>query len=197
MTFKQKFKIVGLVFMVLALICLFLPNIKYQDNKYATYSTFDLININNGFKFFVLVIVLSNILALITTLVSISYDKNKYIPIITLVFSLLSAILILLIKQISSPTSTINKELWYDDAKVQFGAIIMAISLFISFISNLIIVIRTFAFRKNDDDYVVIVEKNEETDIEDYENSDRDINDIDGSATMDDLNIVEDFKEKK
>lgn len=185
--------------MILALICLFLPNIKYQDNKYATYSTFDLININNGFKFFVLVIVLSNILALITTLVSISYDKNKYIPIITLAFSLLSAILILLIKQISSPTSTINKELWYDDAKVQFGAIIMAISLFISFLANLVIVIRTFAFRKNDDDYVVIVEKNEETDIEDYENSDRDINenDVDCSATMDDLNIVEDFKEKK
>ena len=189
MTTKQKFKILSLLFTILSVVSLFIPIIK--DSK-KNYSAFDLVNYN-GFKFFILLIIILAIVALSTNLMSISYDKNKIFPIITLVTSFICAILMIFVKQLSSPSGTFSKEIWMESTTVFVGTYMLIISSFISFITNTIITIRTFVLGKNDDDYIVgpIEEEEEnlwESDEENEENEEK----ID-----EDLDILEEFKEKE
>ena len=154
MTFKQLLKIINLIFVVLAAICLFIPNINYAGDNY---NTFKLVNLN-GFKFLVIVLIVFVIATVVTSLMQISYDENKIIPVITLSLALLSGILGALIKVITAP-SGIN--FWSDYAKLQAGSYILFISMFIAFILNLVITIRSFILHKNDDEY--LDEEDEET----------------------------------
>ena len=147
MTFKQLLKIINLIFVILATICLFIPTINYAGDNY---NVFKLVNLN-GFKFLVIVLIAFVIASVATSLLQISYDANKIIPVITLSLTLVSGILGVLIKTITAPGG-IN--LWSDYAKLQAGAYILFISMFIAFILNLIITIRSFILHKNDDDYL-------------------------------------------
>lgn len=185
MTTKQKFKILSLLFTVLAVVGLFLPNL--SDTK-KTYSTFYLTTYN-GFKFSVLLIIIFAIIAIAFNLISISYDKNKYFPIVTLVGSLLCAILIIFIKNFSSPSGAISKEIWTEDTKIGLGFYFIMIASFLSVITNTFILIRTFVLGKNDDDYIVVVDEDEDTDDEEIEELDEE--------SKQDLEILDEFKEKE
>ena len=185
------FKILSLFCLVIVMISLFLPNVY---DKSHNYSLFELIS-KNGFKFFVLLILLLDITAIAANLASISYDKNKYIPIVTLASSFLSFILMIFIKQLSGPTSGLSKTFWNEDASIKVGAILAIICLGISFISNLVITIRSLALNKNDDDYVVIT--NEDNDEED---TSWDVEGIEDSEVESNFEVneelLDEFKEK-
>ena len=145
MTFKQKIKILNLITILVTTISLFLPQV--NDSKKG-YNIFNLIS-KNGVKALVIILLISVILALVSSLASISYDKNKFIPIFTIIFTLIAFILGLLIKKISAPKGF---SLW-DENSYGIGYYLLFISAIISFVLNLFITIRTFIFKKNDDDY--------------------------------------------
>ena len=147
MTFKQLLKIINLIFVILAAICLFIPTINYAGDNY---NVFKLVNLK-GTKFLVVVLIVFVIASIITALMQISYDVNKIIPVISLSLALVSGILGVLIKYISGQSGS---NFWLDYAKLQPGAYILFISMFIAFILNLIITIRSFILHKNDDDYL-------------------------------------------
>ena len=189
MTTKQKFKILSLLFTILSVVSLFIPVMK--DSK-KNYSAFDLVNYN-GFKFLILLIIILAIVALATNLMAISYDKNKIFPIITLAASFICAILMIFVKQLSSPSGAFSKEIWMEDTTIHAGTYMLIISSFISFITNTIITIRTFVLGKNDDDYVVgpIEEESDEPTWGDQETDENEEN-ID-----EEIDILEEFKENK
>ena len=95
-------------------------------------------------------ILISVILVIISTLASISYDDNKFIPIVSIVFSLLAFILELFIKNLTKPSGI---TLWMDDAKIMYGTYILLVSSALAFMFNLVITFRTFILHKNDDEY--------------------------------------------
>ena len=181
MTTKQKFKILSLLFTILSIVGLFLPNL--EDTK-KTYSTFDLTSYN-GFKIIVLLIIALAIVAIAFNLISISYDKNKYFPIVTLAASFLCGLLVIFIKQLSAPSGSFSKSFWISDTKITYGTYIIIISSFLSFITNIFITIRSFVLGKNDDDYEVIIDEDDES--EDIENEEI------SEELKDDLEIIDDF----
>ena len=192
MTFKQKFKILSLIFTILATACLLMPNIEYQG--YMKFNTFELMTMNEEFHILMLLLILFVIGALSINLASISYDRNKILPVITLSLSLLGMLFAILIKQLTVPGSGLLKENWYKDAKAIYGSIIMAVSLGISFASNLIITIRTFILKNNDDYY--IVGKNYDEDSDDEEIVDE--NDEDKIlVTPEEQEIINQFNNKE
>ncbi len=195
MTFKQKFKILSLLFTITSVVCLILPNIDYQDH--LKFNVFELLTMNKEFHFPMLLFIVFVIGALGFNLASISYDKNKVLPIITLSLSLLGAIFAILIKYLTIPGSGMLKENWLEDAKVMVPAILIAISLSISFILNTFITIRTFVLKQNDDDYVVgeEIENDESWDVED-ESEENEVDDLNSEKLDLDSNIIDDFKEK-
>lgn len=202
MTTKQKFKILSLLFTILSVVSLFVPNLK--DSK-QNYSTFDLVHYN-GFKFFILLIIIFSIVALAFNLMSISYDKNKYLPIVTLISSFICAIIMIFIKRISAPNGAFGREIWLEDTSVQFGTYLLIISSFISFITNTCITIRSFVLGKNDDDYVVEVKPKEEKE-ENLWNPDEEMdeelddsneeNELEDSEMKENLELLDEFKEKE
>lgn len=201
MTFKQKFKILGLIIAIIGTIFMFFPNMyfKYMDKKYTL---FDLVDYN-GFNAGVLFVIIFMVVVIASILVSISYDKNKYIPIVTLVAALAGGILVLFIRQFASPSGSISaKEDWMDHTKLLFGSITTSICFFLIFITSLIITIRSFILNKNDDEYLEYVEENDEQDDETdggNEEENEETNDDDKVDLGDDLpdyekEILEEFK---
>ena len=191
MTFKQMFKILSLFCLVIVMISLFLPNVY---DKSHNYSLFELIS-KNGFKFFVLLILILDITAIASNLASISYDKNKYIPIVTLASSFLSFILMIFIKQLSGPTSGLSKTFWNEDVSIKVGAILAIICLGISFISNLVITIRSLALNKNDDDYVVITNEDKDEDVTSWDVEGVDDSEVESNFEVNE-ELLDEFKEK-
>lgn len=183
MTFKQLCKIISLIFTILATVSLFLPNAYYQNRNY---NTFNLVNADE-FRFFVLLLILLVIGSLISNLASISYDSNKIIPLATLGLALVGAILASIIKVIAAPDGKISYEMWMHDANLKVGAILMIISLYLSFILNAIISFRSFVLKKNDDEYL---NASDEEVIEEVEEEKVDLGDDV------DMSILEQFKKK-
>ena len=159
MTFNQKLKLINLIFVVIATSCLLIPSIKDTS---STYNLFLLVS-HNGFRFFVLVLVISIIASLVTSLMQITYDNNKILPIINTGFSLIAIILSALLKQISSSSSDI---IWNEYAKLYVGAFILIPAISIVFITSLIIVVRIYILKKNDE-----IENDETEEIEIVSNS--------------------------
>lgn len=179
MTFKQKIKILNLIFALTATVGLFLPNIKCSGQ---TYTTFDLMN-KNGFKFLVLLLIIFVIVVIATSLVTISIDKNKVFPIIISIASLIGFILSLSIIKITGSKGNI---IW-NSSKYDVGTYLMFISLIISCLLMLFITIRSYVFKKNDDDYIDEEEIDEEEEMV-----------IDGDTT-DEINqdyLLEEFDNK-
>ena len=165
MTFKQKFKILGLIIAIIGTIFMFLPNMNFRLMD-KNYNLFDLVDYN-GFNAGVLFIIIFMVGVIATILVSISYDQNKYIPIITMSFALAGGILVLFIRQFAAPNGDISaKEDWLDDTKLLYGAIVLSVSFFLVFITSTIITIRTFILKKNDDEYLDYEDEVEEIEEE-------------------------------
>ena len=146
MTFKQKIKLINLIFAIVAVVGLFLPNIKCYGQSY---NTFKLIN-ENGFKFLVLLLIIFDIVVIAGSLMTISIDKNKVIPLIVAIASLIGFILSLSIIKISGSSGNI---IW-NSSKYDVGTYLIFIPLIITFLLMLLISIRSYVFKKNDDDYI-------------------------------------------
>lgn len=167
MTFKQKLKMISLIFSTLAVTCLVIPTIK---DSAENYNMFQLIA-HNGFRFFVLVLVITLPLILINSLLQVYYDDSNIINIINLTLSLIALVLSALLKVISAPTSDI---IWSEYAKLYIGSFILIPSISITFIVNFIIVFRTLILKKNDEvidepEEIEIVSNNSETQTDDNE----------------------------
>ena len=168
MTFNQKLKLINLIFVVLAAACLIIPVIKDT----ATVHMLITLIAHNGFRFFVLVLVIGIVASFLTSLMQITYDDNNIIPIINMSFAFISIILSILIKQISSNGNDI---IWNEYAKLYIGAFILIPSISIVFVSSLIIVIRIFVLKKKDEleidepEDVEIVSNASNTQIDDNE----------------------------
>lgn len=168
MTFNQKLKLINLIFVVLAAACLVIPSIK---DTVSTYNLFVLVA-HNGFRFFVLVLVISVLTSFITSLMQITYDDNKILPVVNMSFAFIGIILSALIKQISAPSSDI---IWNEYAKMFVGGFILIPSISIVFITSLIISIRILVLKKNDDieidepEEIEIVSSTSNTQIDDNE----------------------------
>lgn len=167
MTFKQKLKMIGLIFATLAVTCLVIPTIK---DSAENYNMFQLIA-HNGFRFFVLVLVITLPLILINSLLQVYYDDSNIINVINLTLSLIALILSALLKVISAPTSDI---IWSEYAKLYIGSFILIPSISITFIVNFIIVFRTLILKKNDEviyepEEIEIVSNSSETQVDDNE----------------------------
>lgn len=185
MTFKQKIKIINLITILVTTISLFLPHI--NDSK-SGYNIFNLIS-KNGIKALVIILLISVIIALISSLACISYDKNKFIPIVTIVFAFLSFLIELFIKKITSPSGF---SLWNENS-YGIGYYLLFISAIISCILNIFITIRTFVFKKNDDDYSSEIEYEEPNDelVEEIDNEDEIIDE-----ELPDSQIIDEFTKK-
>ena len=183
MTFKQICKLISLFFIILATVGLFLPNVYYQNRNY---NTFRLINADE-FRFFVLLLIILVIASLVSNLASISYDVNRIIPIATLGTTFVGAILISLIKIIASPSGALSHKMWMADSSLRVGAIFLIIGLYISFILNLIITIRSYVLKKNDDEYLNYVDEEINDEVEEEK--------VDLGSDVD-LSILDQFKKK-
>ena len=144
MTFNQKLKLINLIFVVLAAACLIIPIMKDTVKAHMLVTLIA----HNGFRFFVLVLVVGIVASFLTSLMQITYDDNNIIPIINMSFAFISIILSILIKQISSNGNDI---IWNEYAKLYIGAFILIPSISIVFVSSLIIVIRIFVLKKKDE----------------------------------------------
>ena len=168
MTIKQKLKFINLIFATLAATCLLIPTMK---DTIGNYNLFQLVA-HNGFRFFVLVLVLSIIATLITSLLQVYYDDSNALTIINLVFVLITLILSILIKIISAPASDI---VWDEYAKLYIGSFILIPSSTICFITSIIIVFRTLVLKEKDieeidePEEIEVVSNSSETQIDDNE----------------------------
>ena len=168
MTFKQKLKLINFIFVILSAICLLIPTMK---DTISNYNMFQLV-VHNGFRFFVLLLVVSIILSFITSFVQISFDDNNIIPIINMLLAFISIILSALLKIISSPSSDL---VWDEYAKLYIGSYILIPSISIVFITSLVITIRSLVLKKDDGEEmdepneVEIVSNSSETQIDDNE----------------------------
>lgn len=168
MTFKQKLKLVNLIFALLAMCCLIIPTMKDTTQNY---NLFQLV-VHNGFRFFALVLIISLIATFLTSFLQVYYDDSNALTIINLIFGLITLILSILIKVISAPTSDI---IWDEYAKLYIGSFILIPSISICFITSLIIVFRTLVLKKNDieeidePEDIEIVSNSSETQIDDNE----------------------------
>ena len=84
-----------------------------------------------------------------------------------------------------------------EGSTIQFGTYILIISSFISFITNTIITIRSFVLGKNDDDYIVGPIEEETNDEPSWSDNEGEEAEESKENLDEDLDILEEFKEKE
>lgn len=168
MTLKQKLKLINLIFALLAICCVLIPTMKDTTQNY---NLFQLV-VHNGFRFFVLVLLISLIATFLTSFLQVYYDESNALIIINLILNLITLILSILIKVISAPLSDI---VWDEYAKLYVGSFILIPSIAICFITSIIIVIKTLIFKEKDieeidePEEIEIVSNSSETKTDDNE----------------------------
>ena len=184
MTFKQKLKLVNIICLIAAAISLVLPVIKTSTDNY---NALQLIS-RNGFKIGILFLIILIALALASSFLGANYDRNKYIPLLTLVFAIGALILSILIKQISKSEGEI---MWMDLAKIYIGGWIIIVTLSISVLTNLVIAFRSIVLKKNDE-VEEIEEEIVEEEIVDTSSTVENNTQPENVSTIDDVKAIED-----
>ena len=143
----------------MAAISLIVPDVK-NNSDYL--NSLQLIN-RNGFMVGILFLIIFVLLALGTSFLSANLDENKYIPLLTMVCSLIGFILSIFIRQISNGKGELN---WLEFSKIYIGGYILIVTLVLSFLLNLVIAFRSIVLKKNDEPEIIEEEIVEEEIVE-------------------------------